>query len=151
PYLRCLAHLEWRIHIARLARDDDMGDWQQFAELTPEARGACSLRASHALSILQSIYPIDVIWHRHTAPGQPLDNLPGPVYLCIHREGRFGIGVSRLTPRESGIAGAIMSGATVTELERLSEDMHAGHATDMVLEWISRGWITGYSPGAGDA
>jgi hypothetical protein len=151
PYLQCLAHLEWRIHLAKLAQDDDAGNWRRFATLSPAAQGACSLRTSHALSILRSVYPIDVIWSRHTHPGLTADNLPGPVCLCIHREGRFGIGVSRLASRESGIIEAIMAGATVTQLERHSQGMSAGDITNTVIEWIGQGWITGYESGADDA
>lgn len=68
PYLADLAQLEWAVHRARLAADDDA----PLAGLTRLGAGDAAglwlrLRAGHA--VLQSRHPVHTLWTAHQAEG----------------------------------------------------------------------------------
>ena len=52
PYLESLATLEWQVHRARLAADDDVFDWEAFAMLPGERQAQARVLRSKALSLL---------------------------------------------------------------------------------------------------
>lgn len=138
PYLEALATLEWQVHLARFAADDDVFDWDAFANLPAEQQARARLLRSNALALLALDYPVDAIWRSHHGIDSDDDDGSDHVFCCVHRAGRFDVGVTRLTAVEFAELEALFS-KTIGELQ-------AGNDTlaQQIFGWIRRGWITGF-------
>ena len=137
PYLAALANLEWRVHRARFAADDPAFDWGAFATMPAEQQAQTRLRYSNAFSLLAFNYPVDAIWRSHHGIDSNDDD-GDECFCCVHRAGRFDVGVTRVSAGE------------YTELEALAAttigELQAGNdaLAQRIFGWIQRGWITGF-------
>ncbi len=139
PYLEALATLEWQVHRARFAADDPVFDWDTFAKLPPETQAGAKLLRSNSLALLQLDYPVDAIWRSHNGVDAAADDDAGQVYCCVHRAGRFDIGVTRLS------RGAFETLQSLADTA-IGESHGAGDEAlaQQIFGWIRRGWITGF-------
>jgi len=140
PYLEALATLEWQVHRARLAADDKVFDWVAFAMLPGEQQAQARLLRSNALSLLVLEYPVDAIWRSHNCI-EDADDDGDEFFCCVHRAGRFDVGVTRLSAVEFAELEALAT-TTIGELQAGSDA-----AAQRIFAWIQRGWITGFEIG----
>lgn len=142
PYLGTLATLEWQVHLSRLAADDPVFDWDAFASLPDERQAQAKLLRSNALALLRLDDPVDTIWRSHQGIDANADDDVSEVFCCVHRDGRFDVGVTRITPEEHAILQALAR-------DRIAELHGAGSAnvTGKIFSWIQRGWIVGFEIG----
>lgn len=142
PYLDALATLEWQVHLSRLAEDDPVFDWNAFANLPGERQEQARLRRSNALALLRLEHPVDTIWRSHQGIDTSSDDDGSEVFCCVHRAGRFDVGVTRISPKEYAILRALAR-------DRIAALHGAGsvNVTRKIFSWIQRGWIVGYEIG----
>ena len=135
-YLGELAALEWRVHEAGLAADDPPFDWESFRALDDAGRERLRLAPSRALRVLRFAHPVDELWRRHRdgPPGWPPQ---APVRCCAHREGRFGVSVTRLDDGEAALLAALGTGRALGELPGAGR----ADAARTLFRMIERGWI----------
>ena len=121
PWLPDLARLEWGLHRAWYAPDDGPLDLA-LLEGHPDP-GTLVPVVSQSLSLLQSRWPVDAIWHDHQAGGSPRHRpAGGPVFLAVHR--RDGRPVARrLDGKDFVLLRACGAGHT---LARISEEHRLG-------------------------
>ena len=138
-YLEALATLEWQVHRVRFAADDAAFDWDAFATLPGDVQASARLLRSNALAVLQLDYPVDHIWRSHNGHDAGEDDNTGDIYCCVHRSGRFDVGVTQLDREEFEMLQSLGS-TPIGEF--------AGAGTDALAQqlfaWIQRGWITGF-------
>ncbi len=94
---------------------------------------------SNSLALLQLDYPVDTIWRSHNGVDAAADDDAGQVYCCVHRAGRFDIGVTRLS------RGAFETLQSLADTA-IGESHGAGDEAlaQQIFGWIRRGWITGF-------
>lgn len=140
PYLEALAALEWQIHLARLAADDPVFDWEAFVNFPDERQARARLLPSNALALLRLDYPVDTIWRSHQGADTTADDDVFEVFCCVHRVERFDVGVTRISPQDFAVLQAMPG-------ERVAELHGSGSATiaRKIFGWIQRGWIVGFT------
>lgn len=88
PYLHDVAMLEWACHRAYFAEDTQEADLATLARLSPDQYAHLVLHLSPTCHLIQSDYPVAIIWRAHQ-PGMPADfhiNLEGhPCHLLVTR------------------------------------------------------------------
>lgn len=136
PYLEELARLEWQVHLARLAADDPVFDWQAFGNLSADMQAGTTLVCSHALALLNLDYPVDQIWRSHQGIDAGDDDGEEALFCCVHRAGRFDVGVTRLGREEFDMLRSLPG----TRIGDLFGDTDA--LAKQIFGWIQRGWIT---------
>jgi hypothetical protein len=139
PYLEALAMLEWQVHRARLAADEPAFDWGAFAKLPDEVQASATLVQSNALALLEPGYPVDCIWRSHQGIDAGENELAEDICCCVHRAGRFDIGVTRLDRQEFEEL-QLLAAARIGAMYRDGNDALAHR----IFAWIQRGWITGF-------
>lgn len=86
PYFPDMARLEWALHLAYYAQDAQAVNAQEIARLTPQALDASQFQLHPACSLLQTNWPVDVIWLAHkTHPVQEFDSAPQIRHLLVMR------------------------------------------------------------------
>lgn len=139
PYLEALATLEWQVHLSCLAADDPAFDWEAFGNLPDERRAQARLLHSNALALLHFDTPVDTIWRSHRGIDISTDDNECDVFCCVHRDGRFDAGVTRLSPQEYAVLQAVPRDGVA--------DLHGADTEKvarMIFSWIQRGWIVGF-------
>lgn len=139
PYLEALATLEWQVHRARLAADDPVFDWQAFVNLPGERQAQATLLCSNALALLRLDDPVDAIWRLHQGIDATSDEGASEVFCCVHRAGRFDVGVTRVS-REAFAMLQSLPGTRIGELHGAGTDELARR----IFGWIRCGWIVGF-------
>lgn len=139
PYLEDLATLEWHVHLARLAADDPVFDWEAFVSLPDERQSQARLLRSNAIALLSLDHPVDTIWRSHRGIDAPADDDASNVYCCVHRDGHFDVDVARVSQREFEVLQAL-SRKCVAELAGADSAALARK----IFSWIRRGWIVGF-------
>ena len=139
PYLEALATLEWQVHRARFAADDAVFDWDAFAKLPEDVQASARLLRSNALALLQLDYPVDAIWISHNGLDAGEDDDAGDSYCCVHRAGRFDVGLTRLDREEFEMLRSLDT-TPIGELVGAGTDALA----QQIFAWIQHGWITGF-------
>ncbi len=139
PYLEALAMLEWQVHGARFAADDPVFDWDAFANLPEDVQAGARLVRSNALALLQLDYPVDHIWRSHNGVDAGEDSDAGDIHCCVHRVGKFDVGVTRLDREQFEILQSV-SAVPIGELSGAGTDALA----QQLFGWIRRGWVTGF-------
>ena len=143
PYLWELATLEWAVHRAGYTTDDPTFDWDGFTSLTDEAQSRARLVPSSALALPRFRYPVDDLWRRHTGAAAGDLGEPGVFSCCVHREGRFGVTVSRLGQDEHSLLGQV-SNIGLGGVLNARDDAATAAAAQRIFAWIERGWIVGF-------
>jgi hypothetical protein len=143
PYLEELAGLEWAVHCAAHARDDHEFDWTEFEMLADDGHSAGRLVPSSALTILELCYPVDEIWRSHTGAAIRDTRAPGTIACCVHRNGRFGVTVSRLERDDHALLEQLSS-TRIGDLLDSRDEARTAAIAQRIFDWISRGWIVGF-------
>ena len=139
-YLDALATLEWHVHRARFAADDTAFDWDTFANLPGDVQASARFLRSKALAVVQLDYPVDQIWRSHNNLETVEDGKAERTYCCVHRTGRFDVGVTRLDRKEFEM---LQSASTIPIGGLTGADTEA--LAQQIVAWIRRGWITGFA------
>lgn len=140
-YLEELATLEWAVHRARSAADDDAFDWPAFVALNDEQQATVRFLLSNALEVLRLEYPVDDIWRAHNGYDGALNPRTETIACCVHRAGRFNVEVSRLQDQDYALLESLAD-TCVGELYGVGKD--EDELVQRIFGWIRRGWITGF-------
>jgi hypothetical protein len=146
PYLEELATLEWAVHRARFAADDSAFDWDRFVGLAEDVRARSRLVRSNALVVQQLKYPVDEIWRAHNSTTTAVHGDTETIACCVHRDGRFGVAVSRIDIDEFTLLNA-MARDNIGQLRYGGHEEEAAALASKIFEWIRRRWIVGFEPG----
>ena len=115
PYLRDVARLEWRAHVAHFAADPAPFDHATLAATAPEQYASLLPRLAPACALLSSRWPIGRIWvvHQDDHDGPPdVDLRSGPERVLVHRP-RWRAAVQVLSEGEFRFLGAAWRGAAL--------------------------------------
>lgn len=136
PFLAELAHLEWRLHCARIARDDPEIDLEAWAQLPAEQQSQICPVASHSLSLQHCRWPVGEIWDAllHGRPWRPTLDQGGGWY-CIHRY-LDRLCVEAISDEQALLLNGILNGHN---LHQLSCDVPS--VRDQLTLMMARGWI----------
>lgn len=142
-YLPELASLEWSVHEAESRTGGPLFDWGAFAALPAEEQERRTLLPHPALTLLRLEAPVDEVWRRHRAPERAsAETPPGRRLACaVHPEGRFGVGVARVTPEALPLLESILTGASLASLA--AEHAALPDLMERLHGYIGDGWIAG--------
>ena len=158
PYLPDVARLEWAVHLAGRAADDDAppAGLQRLADTDPAALWLLP-RAGTALVL--SPHPVVLIWqahqpdalHRHDRFGpvrQALAQAQGQAAL-VWRKG-WRVVVEALDEGETALCQAVLQGHSLARALALSPPGTAGASAQGFEPWLlrqlARGWLAGVTP-----
>lgn len=142
-YLPDLAALEWHVHRARYAADAEQFDFASFATLPETTRTRLRLRTAPGLAIGSSAWPVDALWQNHRESGVREDLPVTAVHYAVHRDLRLEPTVTRLSPTEKELLGAVMAGSTLGTIEARSAGDR--RLANRLYDWIMAGWIVGFA------
>jgi len=143
-YLGDLAELEWIVHRTQFVADEQSFDWNAFRLLSAQEQSRAVLSTSATLSIFQSEYPIDRVWHVHrTSPPPELPDSTDEIMCCVHRDASFNVQLTRLTKRQTNRLKMLQLGTSLTELEAAIEIDQEGIVLEL-FDWIERGYVVGF-------
>jgi len=88
-YLADVAQLEYAHHIAFHSRDIDALNIAKLATVAPEVLGELVFKVHPSVSLIQSPWAVDTIWHEHIKPQpEPLDiDALGQGNIVVYRQG----------------------------------------------------------------
>lgn len=140
-YLPELARLEWLVHRARLAADASAFDLARFVSLSEDERNRAWIRLAPALSLFHSDFPVDVIWHRHAASGDPGQDTVGAAICCVYRDSEFEPRITRIEPLQYQLMLRLRERACLADLAHACPPDRHDELAHWLWEWIRLGWI----------
>ena len=143
-YLAELARLEWIVHETQFCADEPGFDWLAFEAVSPVAQCDAKLLTSKTLTLFDSDYAVDAVWHSHQQiEGVSLAPAPDGMQCCISRGRSFDVRVARVSEQEAIMLRALQHGTTLNEFHAKT-----GRGIDVIIQqlfaWIEHGYVVGF-------
>jgi len=144
PYLADLARLEWHWHQALYARDDPLFDSENLHTFLANGELAIVPQISHALSLVNSPWPLMEIWqlHQDKLDQQTLDVQEHSQYLVIFRREENPY-LEQVDAEIFTFLQYAQQGMTLINIAEHLEDK-AEKAFAKLSQMAQYGWITGF-------
>jgi hypothetical protein len=144
PYLADVARLEWAVNTALHAADAERLDPAQLTAVNVEDQGRICLIPEPSISLLQLVYPADLIWNavlsgESTALGE-IDLTSGPVDVRIERR-TTSVAVDRLPRKTWRFLAMLCAGRPIEAAIRAEQDFDVSAA---LAEHLSVGRFVGF-------
>jgi hypothetical protein len=144
-YLAELARLEWIVHETQFCADEPVFDWLAFKAISPASQGNLILVTSKTLTLFDSEYAVDGVWHAHQlTESYPLPPAPDGIQCCISRGRAFDVRVARVSAQEATMLKAIQRGSSLDEL-RAGTECETDVIVQQLFAWIKHGYVVGFS------
>jgi len=141
-YLQDLCTLEWLWHKVYYQDDDSTFDFEVFA-VHSQSPDQIVLTLSHSLEIMETNYPIHLIWqqHRDQQLQSAVEGLSKTDYLCIYRQG-FVPKIVKISQPYFALLSACRQGKTLAEI---ALDKQLSMALQDLPKMITKGWVCGFT------
>jgi len=144
-YLADLAQLEYQWHQAYYSADDPNFDFTAFEQYSQYAEQLFFQR-SHALSVLETVYPILSIWqnHQNNRSTETVEALQHADFLCIYRHNQQ-IAICRI---DAAIY-QFLRDCPHYSLAQLAQNTLTAQGLNHLPHLINQKWITAVRQGVG--
>jgi hypothetical protein len=146
PYLSDVAQLEWFWHKALHSENSQKFNPTALADLPEKDHAKIIFQLPLSAQMIESPYPIDEIWHfnQEGYVGEQSINLnKGGVKLLVWRQ-EMNMRIDSLQKDEWDFLSAIEQGVPMGELDEVLSEEQAAHMSEMLADFVRKGWIAGY-------